>query len=265
MLVNFTKMHGLGNDFVVIDAITQSVRLHSAHIKKIANRNFGIGCDQVLIVDAPMAPEQDIYYRIFNSNGYEAEQCGNGARCVAQFVLDNGLINKQKIVAGCLAGQITMEVIKDGLINIDFGTIATKIQTHKLSMLKLPNELFALSLGNPHGICVVPNLSEIPICSIGREISTLNIFPHQANITFMQIVDSKNVLLGTYERGAGLTLSCGSGACAAIIVGQHIGLLDTNVTAKFNHGELNISFNKKTNNLQMSGPTESVFVGKFRI
>jgi len=267
MLVNFTKMHGLGNDVVVIDAISQSVRLQSIHIKKIANRNFGIGCDQVLIVEPPIRPEADFYYRIYNSNGHEVEQCGNGARCIAQFVLDTGLINKTKLVADCIAGQIVMYINKDNLINVDFGKINATVQKHTIDIDKpnLSNDLFATSIGNPHGIFIVPKITDISITELGKELSSLSLFTNEANITFMQVINPKTVHLRTFERGAGTTLACGSGACAAVIVGQHIGVLQNPVTTKFAHGELTISFDKHTHNLQMSGPAVSVFIGKFRI
>lgn len=265
MLVNFTKMHGLGNDVVVIDAISQSIKLHSAHVKKIAHRNFGIGCDQVLIVEPPIRPEADFYYRIYNSNGHEVEQCGNGARCVAQFVLDSGLINKSKIIADCLAGQVIMYINKDNLITVDFGKINASVQKHVINKPNLPSEIFSTSLGNPHGICIVLKLTEIQITELGKKLSSLSFFPNEANITFMQVINPKTVHLRTFERGAGATLACGSGACAAVIVGRYLGLLEHQVTTKFSHGELTISLDEHTNNLQMCGPVANVFVGRFRI
>lgn len=265
MLVSFTKMHGLGNDFVVIDAISQIIKLQPAHIKKIASRNFGIGCDQVLLIEPPRRAEADLFYRIYNSDGTEAEQCGNGARCIAQFVINHGLINKNKIIADCLAGEVIMHINNDNLVTIDFGKIATEVHKQPLAIPGLANEIFTINLGNPHGICIVEDLTKLAIAKLGKQISNLAIFPTQANITFMQILTANNVYLYTFERGAGLTLACGSGACAAVIVGNQLGLLDNSVTAQFACGELTITFTKETNNLTMQGPANSVYIGKFKI
>ncbi len=258
-------MHGLGNDFVVIGAISQPLKLHSAHIKKISNRNLGIGCDQVLVVEPPIRPDADFYYRIYNSDGCEVEQCGNGARCVARFVIDTGLINKSHMIADCLAGQLILSIRQDNLINVDFGNINVEIKKHTLDKLELPNEIYSTSLGNPHGICVVQNIASTAVAELGRVLSLLPCFPDAANITFMQAVDPQHIMLRTFERGAGVTLACGSGACAAVMVGQHLGILNDTVTAQFMSGELTISFDKNSCNLQMCGPAVSVFVGRFRI
>ena len=265
MLVNFTKMHGLGNDFIVIDAISQAIKLSASQIKKISNRHLGIGCDQVLIIEPPLRPDADFYYRIYNCDGQEVEQCGNGARCVARFVVDAGLINKAKVIADCLAGRLILSIRNNNLINVDFGCITAKISKYIIDKPNLPTEIYSISLGNPHGICMIPNIAAIPIAEWGKELSLLPCFPEQANITFMQIIDPEHIKLQTFERGANVTLACGSGACAAVIVGQHLDMLNQTVTATFTCGELTISFDKNSSNLQMCGPATSVFIGRFRI
>lgn len=265
MLVNFTKMHGLGNDFIVIDAISQTIKLSAAQIKKLAHRQLGLGCDQVLIVEPPVKPDADFYYRIYNCDGQEVEQCGNGARCVARFVVDTGLINKAKVIADCLAGRLTLSIRNNNLINADFGCITATINKYTIDQPELPTEIYSLSLGNPHGICLVPELTAIPVAKWGQKLSLLACFPEQANITFMQIIDPAHIKLQTFERGANVTLACGSGACAAVIVGQHLDLLESTVTAAFTYGDLTITFDKHLSNLQMCGPAASVFIGRVRI
>ena len=265
MLVNFTKMHGLGNDFVVIDAISQQVKLYSEHIKKIADRNLGIGCDQVLLVEPPIRPEADFYYRIYNADGSEVEQCGNGARCVARFVLDIGLINKPQMLVDCLGGQITLTIREDNLVNVDFGPITVTATKHLTNNPSLPTEIYSCAIGNHHGICVVEDLAAIEVVKTARQLAELAPFNNNANITFMQILDRHRIKVKTYERGAGLTLACGTGACAAVVVGEQLGLIRNPVTAHFTYGELKISFDKPTSKLQMCGPAVSVFVGRFRV
>lgn len=264
MLVNFTKMHGLGNDFVVIDMITQHVKLHSAHIKRIADRRFGIGCDQILLIEPPIRPDADFYYRIYNANGDEAEQCGNGARCAAKFVLDSGLVNSSEIVADYAAGQMRIMIADNQFLTVDMGK-PSEVVLHEVSYDNENYKLYGVSMGNPHAVCLVPDLRKVAVDKVGEKLSKLSIFPEGANIGFMQLIDRSRVRLRVYERGVGETLSCGSGACAAVAVGQYLDILDNTTYVVFQHGELMIHRQTDTRQLSMSGPANSVYVGHFRL
>ena len=265
MLVNFTKMHGLGNDFVVVDLITQSAKLLSAHLKRIADRRFGIGCDQVLVIEPPIRPDSDFYYRIYNADGQEVEQCGNGARCVAKFVLDAGLAHKPLLTADCLAGPITLQIEDDQLVTVNLPTTSSDIVTHSLNYEQLPSEIHTTSLGNPHGVCLVKDLGATSVENLGPSLSALPIFPAGANIGFMQVIDRSRIRLQVYERGVGATLACGTGACAAMLIGKHLNLLDNRVTVMFPRGELTLVHQDTNQLLRMTGPATSVFTGKFRL
>lgn len=264
MLVNFTKMHSLGNDFVIIDLITQSVKLHSAHIKRLADRNLGIGCDQVITIEPPIREKADFYYRIFNADGQEVEQCGNGARCAAKFFIESGLTNKDSLKADCLAGAIELNMNDDNEISAKLALANfSEIVTHKLPFDDGPKEVHSISIGNPHGICFVKDPISIPIAKWGRRISDSDIFPNRANISFVQVIDSSRIRLSVFERGVGPTLACGSGACAATIVSNKIKDTKNNLAVMFQHGELKINYQDEL--LVMTGPATSVFIGRFRI
>ena len=269
MLVSFTKMHSLGNDFVIIESITQPLKLHTAHIRRIADRQFGIGCDQVLIIEPPEDPDTDFYYKIYNADGQEVEQCVNGARCAARFVIDSGLINKSKLTARCIAGQVILYLEENDLVRMNIEIEDPQVTSYKINLADYLQEIHSISLGNPHGICIVHDLSRVPLIEWGEKLSILEHFPNKANITFMQVINTKQVLLQTFERGAGLTLACGSGACAAVIVGQKLGLLKNPVIAEFKHNSLTITFDSCIHSnvkiLEVSGPVTSVFVGRFKI
>lgn len=264
MLVKFTKMHGLGNDFVVLDMITQSIKLHSAHVKRLSDRHLGIGCDQTLLVEPPINPDTDFYYRIYNANGQEVEQCGIGACCAARFIIDSGLINKTTLQADCIAGHVSFYKKNHRCITANFGQIHHEINEHTIDIETLPNKIYSLSIGNPHGICIVPNIESILVNTCGKQLAALPHFPHQANITFMQIIDKYRVKLRVFERGIGKTFACGSAACAATLVGQHLKLLGNTVTTCFEHGNLSILLNDERH-LQMSCPATSVFAGHCKI
>lgn len=265
MIVNFTKMHGLGNDFVVIDLITQGARLNKNHIKRIADRQFGIGCDQVILITPPTRADADFFYRIYNADGAEVEQCGNGARCAAKFFYNSGLTNKNKFAADCLAGSMQLEVDNEQqLVTVDLGNSYSSAITHTLQYPELPQEIHSISVGNPHGVCIVSNIDSIPYTKWGAQLTKDPLFPNEANIGFMQIVSRDEINLRVYERGAGATLACGSGACAAVLVGIHLKLLNNKVKVNFLHGSLTINI-QSTGNLLMSGPATNVYIGRFRI
>lgn len=258
-------MHGLGNDFVVIDLITQGARLQKSQIVRIADRKFGIGCDQVILVTPPTRAEADFFYRIYNSDGQEVEQCGNGVRCAAKFFIDNGLSNKSQLQADCLGGSMTLQIASNQQISVNLGKNYTGVIKQQLTLESGPKEIYTVSTGNPHGVCIVDDLKQFSLQEIGQKLSTHPMFPQGANISFMQIVDRHKVNLRVYERGAGLTLACGSAACAAMLVAKSLNLINDQITVAFQYGELTISFNPQDQSLTMTGPANSVYIGRFRI
>lgn len=265
MIVNFTKMHGLGNDFVIIELITQGARLQKSHITQIADRKFGIGCDQVILISPPTEPNVDFFYKIYNADGTEVEQCGNGLRCAAKFFLDSGLTNKSDMLADCAGGLANVSVEADRLVSVEWSKNNTNVTTNQLNIPGYPNEIHLVSLGNPHGVCIVDDLSTTPVAEWGARLTNDPMFPNGANIGFMQIVDRNHIKLRVYERGAGLTHACGSGACAAVLVGNSLNLLDNNVTVHFEYGDLIISSNVQQQTLRMTGPASSIYIGRFKI
>ena len=265
MIVNFTKMHGLGNDFVVIDLITQGARLQKSHIKRIADRKFGIGCDQVILISPPTKDNVDFFYKIFNADGEEVEQCGNGARCAAKFFVNNGLTNKTELLADCLGGSLLLKIEDNQQVSVNWGKNFSKVITKELNYPDLPKQIHTVSTGNPHGVCLVTDLNSTPISDWGKKLSSDPIFPDSANIGFMQIIDRQHLNLRVFERGVGLTLACGSAACAAVLVGKELNLLDNSVTVSFEHGNLLITYKEDDGTLQMKGPANSVYIGRFKI
>lgn len=267
MLVNFTKMHGLGNDFVVIDMITQSAKLRASHIQRIADRHLGIGCDQVLLIEPPVRVDADFYYRIFNADGLEVEQCGNGARCAARFFFDAGFTNGRTLQADCLAGPIefTIEDNPD-LVTVNMGTPKfAESLTYPIQIENTEYSVQIVSMGNPHAVLQVPELASTPIKKLGPLISKHPFFPNETNAGFMQVIDSGNIHLRVYERGVGETLACGTGACAAAVAGIRLGLLVSPVNVNFANGKLKIAWAGGKHPVYMTGPTKSVFIGRFLI
>lgn len=265
MIVNFTKMHGLGNDFVVIDLITQGARLQKSQIKRIADRKFGIGCDQVILVTPPTRGEADFFYRIFNADGQEVEQCGNGVRCAAKFFIDNGLSNKTQLVADCLGGTMQLQIDNEHQVSVNLGKNYGQVVTKPLNYDNLPNKIHTVSTGNPHGVLLVDSIKPDDVLEWGKKLTNDQIFPEGANIGFMQIIDRNTIKLRVYERGTGPTHACGSAACAALLVGNHLNLLDNKIAVQFEYGELLLEINQHDQSLQMSGPANSVYIGRFRI
>lgn len=265
MIVNFTKMHGLGNDFVVIDLITQGTRLQKSQIARIADRKFGIGCDQVILITPPTRPEADFFYRIFNHDGQEVEQCGNGVRCAAKFFIDNGLSNKSQLIADCLGGSMSLQICNNQQVAVNLGKNYSEVIRHQLNIETGPKEIYAVNTGNPHGVCLVNNFHQYSIAEMGKRLSNDPLFPNAANISFMQVVARNKVNLRVYERGVGPTLACGSAACATMLVAKSLGLIDNQITVCFERGELIISVNPENQDLTMTGPANSVYIGRFRI
>lgn len=276
MQLKFTKMHGLGNDFVVLDASTRPLSLSPEQLRFIADRHFGIGCDQILQVEPPREPGTDFYYRIFNADGTEVEQCGNGARCFVRYVHDRGLTTKTEIRVGTLSGVIVPRLEPDGRVTVDMGIpvfapplipfdVSTQALTYLLEVDGETIEISVLSVGNPHAVQVVGDLDVAPVASQGSLIEKHPRFPQRVNAGYMQIVNRGHIRLRVYERGAGETLACGTGACAAAVAGIARGLLDARVTVTTRGGDLGISWAGEGRPVMMTGPAVTVFEGELSL
>lgn len=275
MKIKFTKMHGLGNDFVVIDCINQPVSLNPEQCRFIADRHFGIGCDQILLVEKASG-NADFFYRIYNADGSEVEQCGNGARCFVRYVHDHGLTQKKQVDVETLSGPITPTLQKNGEVTVDMGIpefepeqipfIADhQAQTYALDVQGKSVTISALSMGNPHAVRVVTDIDEAPVCSEGALIEMHPRFPNRVNVGYMQVIDRHHIRLRVFERGAGETLACGTGACAATVAGIQRGLLDTPVTVSTRGGDLTISWEGENKPVLMTGPAVTVFEGEINL
>ncbi|MGJ0486362.1 MAG: diaminopimelate epimerase [Methylomicrobium sp.] len=271
-MIHFTKMHGLGNDFVVIDAIHQTPHLEPESIQKLADRHFGIGFDQLLLVEKPVSPNADFKYRIFNADGGEVNQCGNGARCFARFVRDKGLSDKEKVRVDTNAGQLLLTFDPDGQITVNMGVprhhpaevpllADQEAGIYQVTADRVVYTFGAVSMGNPHAVLQVPDIDTAPVEETGRLLESHPIFPERANIGFMQIVDRTHIKLRVYERGAAETLACGSGACAAAVIAIERDLVDRHVQVELPGGTLKISWAGRGEPVLMTGPAISVFEG----
>jgi diaminopimelate epimerase len=273
MQLRFTKMHGLGNDFVVIDLVTQRFRLQPEHVRQIADRHFGIGCDQVLVLEAPQTPDADFRYRIFNADGGEVEQCGNGARCFAMFVKDKKLSGKNHLVVETAQGLIELRIERDSRVRVDMGparfepaqipfTADARAESYAIEVDGKSYDIGTVSMGNPHAVLRVDDVDSAPVTTLGPLIERHARFPNRVNAGFMQIVDKKTIRLRVFERGVGETLACGTGACAAVVYGRARGWLDRHVTVKLPGGELLIDWESEKHNVIMIGPATKVFEGR---
>ena len=276
MLYQFTKMHGLGNDFVVFDGINQDINLSQKQIQFIADRNFGIGCDQLLLVESYNGGDADFLYRIFNADGGEVEQCGNGARCFARFVIDQGLTDKTKIPVMTNTGKIILNVQSDGNISVDMGVPITlpkdipfqaeiEQETYHLSLDNNDISFGAVSLGNPHAVLTVDDVETAAVQSWGKSLESHPNFPNRVNVGFMQIIDNQHIRLRVFERGAGETLACGTGACAAVVVGILQKKLSNQVKVELRGGELTVQWQAKDASVIMTGSATSVFTGSIEL
>ena len=283
MTLKFTKMHGAGNDFVVIDAINQPASFTPEQWRWIADRRFGIGADQILVVERPSRPDVDFRYRIFNADGGEVEQCGNGARAFVKFVVDKGLTEKREIRVETMSGIITPRLEDDGRITVDMGAPifelarvpfdgsgleARKVGDASLWPLDVnggTTDVAVLSMGNPHAVQVVDDVETAPVLRDGPAIENHPRFPKRVNAGFMQAMDRQHVRLRVYERGAGETLACGTGACAAVVAGILLGLLDSPVAVSTRGGELSIAWAGGSAPVMLTGPAVSVFEGSCEI
>ena len=277
MRLKFTKMHGLGNDFVVLDLISQRCNLRSSHIRKLADRRTGIGCDQVLVIEPPQNPDVDFRYRIFNADGREVEQCGNGARCVARFVRDRRLTSHHRIHVETAAGdRMNLKLRKDKQVEVDMGAprfepgdipfeAPERESRYTLDVGGQSLDIAALSMGNPHAVTLVDDVETAPVESLGPLIEAHPRFPAQVNAGFMQVMSRSEIRLRVFERGVGETQACGSGACAAVVAGRLWDLLDERVTVHLLGGDLEIAWAGESHPVMMTGPATTVFEGSVRI
>ncbi|MDA0145881.1 MAG: diaminopimelate epimerase [Vibrio toranzoniae] len=273
MHFHFSKMHGLGNDFMVVDCITQNIFFSPDLIRRLADRHTGVGFDQLLVVEAPYDPETDFHYRIFNADGSEVEQCGNGARCFARFVRMKGLTNRYSINVSTKKGKMALKIEDNDQITVNMGVPEfepSKIpfkakQSEKTYILRTDEHtLFcgAVSMGNPHVVTVVDDVDTADVETLGPLLESHERFPERVNAGFMQVVNREEVRLRVYERGAGETQACGSGACGAVAVGIIQGLLAENVKVRLPGGDLHISWQGPGKPLFMTGPATHVFDGQ---
>jgi len=276
MKLRFTKMQGAGNDFVVIDATKSPVHLSHAQIQHIANRYFGVGCDQLLMVEATETPGVDFRYRIFNADGGEVEQCGNGARCFVRFVVDKGLTSKRDIRVETASGIITLMLQDDGQVTVNMGAprftpaqIPFEAEQQSASYeLPLADEtvtISAVSMGNPHAVMLVDNVHTAEVASLGPQIESHTRFPQRVNAGFMQVLNEHEINLRVYERGSGETLACGTGACAAAVSGIQLGTLQSPVKVHTRGGILTIQWAGGDTPVLMTGPADIVFDGEIEI
>ena len=269
-------MHGLGNDFLVLDNVTQNVYLSNDQIRKLADRNFGVGFDQLLVVEPPYDPELDFHYRIYNADGSEVGQCGNGARCFARFVKMKGLINKNKIKVTTMSGKMTLYIERDGQVTVTMPVPIvepasipfTAQKVEGTYILRTPEETVlcgAVSMGNPHCVLTVDSVLDAPVHTLGKALAVHERFPEGANVGFMEIVSPKYIKLRVYERGASETLACGSGACGAVVVGILQNKLASNVVVELPGGKLKVYWKGPGHPVKMTGPAEHVFDGQLKL
>ena len=294
MKLKFTKMQGVGNDFIMLDGVSQRIDLTGPELRRLADRHFGVGADQILVVERPRRPGVDFGYRIFNADGGEVEQCGNGARCFVRFVRDRGLTTKREIHVETRSGVITPRLEEDGQVRVDMGPPAFEparipfdatglapmrelpassplaagartIDVWPLDVYGRTAHVVVVSMGNPHAVQLVPELEAAPVATQGPLIESHPRFPQRVNAAYMQVLDRSRIGLRVYERGTGETLACGTGACAAVVAGIRLGLLDSPVTVAARGGELTVRWSGADNPVYMTGPAETVFEGEIEI
>lgn len=282
MIWQFTKMHGAGNDFIVLDGVSQPIEMTPERARALAHRQLGIGADQILLVETPSHPEADFRYRIFNANGSEVEHCGNGSRCFVRFVHEQRLSRRNPLRAEIATGLITLEEKEDNSVTVDMGVTRfdpaalpfdteglSHSQEHEETLWNLPLPqggmvtLSTLAISNPHAVLLVDNIDTAPVATLGPFIESHPRFGNRVNVGFMQVVNRHHIRLRVYERGVGETLSCGTGACAAVATGIRRGLLDSPVTVQTRGGLLTIEWNGTQ--LKMTGPATTVFSGQIDI
>ncbi|WP_068857557.1 diaminopimelate epimerase [Perlucidibaca aquatica] len=276
MRLEFTKMHGLGNDFLMLDLVTQRVRLDEALIRRLSDRHFGVGFDQLLVVEPPHQPDVDFRYRIFNADGSEVSQCGNGARCFARFVRDRRLTRKDTLRVETASGIITLQIDSQGWVTVDMGpprlepsAIPFVADNAALDYrIEVDGELYqiaAVSMGNPHAVLRVDDVDSAPVATLGPRLESHPRFPERVNVGFMQVINRQEIKLRVYERGTGETLACGTGACAAAVAAMRWGLVDRDIKVHLPGGPLRIRWSHDNASVLMTGPTARVFDGTLRV
>ena len=274
--LRFTKMHGLGNDFVVLDGIGQKVDLTATQYRRLADRRLGVGCDQVLVIERATRPDVDFRYRIFNADGGEVEQCGNGARCFVTFVRDRGYTQATRIRVETAGGIIVPEILPGGEVAVDMGVPrfapaeipfagGTDAVVQSLDVEGETIEITAVSMGNPHAVQLVTDVDRAPVAEQGPRLEHHPRFPQRVNAGYMQVVDRATIRLRVWERGAGETLACGTGACAAVVAGILRGLLDSRVRVETRGGWLTIAWPGPWASVTMTGPATTVFEGEWEV
>lgn len=276
MILPFTKMHGLGNDFVVLNGLQTPIELNAEQIRFIADRRLGVGCDQVLMIEASESSAADIRYRIFNADGTEVEQCGNGVRCIGDYLRRRSLIDGNSVTVETNSGLVTIYLEGLDQIRVDMGvplfepadiplaSTQRKMQYH-LSLSSAELEVMAVSVGNPHAVLLVEDIEQAPVSSIAPQIQQHSLFPESVNVGFMEIVDSSHIRLRVYERGVGETLACGTGACGAVAVGINTGRLGNEVDVELRGGNLAINWAGEGQAVWMTGPATTVYEGQIEI
>jgi len=275
MKLKFTKMHGLGNDFVVIDALNQQISLSPEQLRRLADRRLGIGCDQILLIEKAEG-DADFRYRIFNADGGEVEQCGNGARCFVRYVHDHGMTGKKEVRIETLSGVVIPKLEADGKVTVNMGMpkfdpaeipfiTERRVLTYPLLLNDKRVEISVVSMGNPHAVQVVSDLDSAPVLTEGPLIEKHSRFPQRVNAGYMQVIDPHHIRLRVYERGAGETLACGTGACAAAVAGIQRGLLESPVRVSFSTGDLLIRWEGENQPVWMTGPAVAVFDGEIEL
>jgi diaminopimelate epimerase len=266
VLLKFAKMHGAGNDFVVLDFTSEEFRLSKEQLQRLADRHLGVGCDQILVVERPRSAGADFRYRIFNADGGEVEQCGNGARCFVKFVHARKLSGKAELRVETLGGAIVPKLEADGEVSVNMGPpLPASPLVEKLALDGKEVEIAALSMGNPHAVQVVPDVAAAPVATQGPRLEHHPRFPNRVNAGYMQVRDRHRIALRVWERGAGETLSCGTGACAAAVSGILRGLLDSPVRVETRGGTLTIAWAGGDNAVWLKGPAQLVFEGQIEV
>ena len=274
--MQFSKMHGLGNDFMVVDAVTQNVFFSPELIRRLADRHLGVGFDQLLVVEPPYDPELDFHYRIFNADGSEVQQCGNGARCFARFVRLKGLTNRDRIAVSTMSGRIVLQLEHDNQVTVNMGVpefepakVPFRAQkAEKTYLLRVAEQTVmcgVVSMGNPHCVLEVENVKTAPVETLGAELESFDRFPERVNVGFMELVSANEIRLRVFERGAGETMACGTGACAAAVVGIAQGKLRDRVKVHLPGGTLQIAWKGPGTPVFMTGPAEHVFDGEIEL
>lgn len=272
MKLEFTKMHGLGNDFMVVNQVTQNIQLNSEQIRRLSDRHTGVGFDQLLLVSPPSTPDVDFTYRIFNADGSEVEQCGNGARCFARFVREKGLTYKDVIPVQTSSGKIELRLVGEDQVTVNMGApifepeqiplqAEQRHARYKFNVDAQIEELACVSMGNPHGVLMVNDVDTAPVNELGPKLESHPRFPNKANIGFCQVVDRQHLRLRVFERGVGETRACGTGACAAAVSAIAANLVDNKVNVSLPGGRLEIEWQGEGHPVLMTGPATTVYDG----